>query len=78
MYIVTLIAWIAGSAISFVIQYIVDYLVLGYEKISVMKYTMVSTGASFILIVFILLITSLIYYCKSDKIINKINREGSI
>lgn len=78
MYIVTLIAWIAGSVISFVFQYIVDYLVLGYEKISVMKYTMVSTGASFVLIVFILLLTSLIYYCKSDKIINKINREGSI
>lgn len=78
MYIVALISWISGSVISFIFQYIVDYLVLGYEKISVMKYTMVSTGASFILIIFILLITSLIYYCKSDKIINKINREGSI
>lgn len=78
MYIVALISWISGSVISFIFQYIVDYLVLGYEKISVMKYTMFSTGASFILIIFILLITSLIYYCKSDKIINKINREGSI
>ena len=37
---------------------------------------MFSTGASFILIIFILLITSLIYYCKSDKIINKIPKNN--
>lgn len=32
MYIVALISWISGSVISFIFQYIVDYLVLGYEK----------------------------------------------